>query len=103
MIGRDYLPHKSYGGTPLVERLEYFGYTTGAYGSWKVARNIAWENYSKEAPGDVFEGWMSSPDHRLRILSEDFRQVGVGASTGTYKSYEETIMYTVDFGVRRRQ
>ena len=46
---------------------------------------------------------MSSPDHRLHILSEDFRQVGVGASTGTYKSYEETIVYTVDFGVRRRQ
>ncbi len=46
---------------------------------------------------------MNSPDHRPHILSEDFREVGVGASTGPYKSYEKTTMYTVDFGVRRRQ
>lgn len=103
MIERDYFSHESYRGASLVERLERFGYTTGDYGSWKVAGNIAWGNHSEGAPGDVFEGWMNSPDHRPHILSEDFRQVGVGASTGTYKSYEETTMYTVDFGVRRRQ
>ena len=46
---------------------------------------------------------MNSPDHRPRILSKDFRQVGIGASTGTYKSYEETTVCTVDFGIRRRK
>jgi uncharacterized protein YkwD len=39
---------------------------------------------------------MGSPGHRANILSGRFREVGVGAHTGDYK----TTMYTVDFGAR---
>ena len=45
---------------------------------------------------------MNSPDHRPNILSAKYRQIGIGARQGTFQTYGESTMYTVDFGVRRR-
>jgi uncharacterized protein YkwD len=102
MIRKDYFSHNSYDGTSLVERLRRHGYTTEGYRSWRVAGNIAWGNYSQGAPGYIFGGWMNSESHRPHILSEGFRQIGVGTYTGEYKSYKNSTAYTAEFGVRRR-
>jgi uncharacterized protein YkwD len=101
MMERDYFAHTSPDGETLGERLKRFGYTPEGYGYWKVGGNIAWHSGSEPQPENMFEGWMDSEGHRDNILSEDFRQIGIGTYTGQYKSYEESIMYTADFGVRR--
>ena len=102
MVRKDYFSHASYGGASLVERLRRHGYTTGGYRSWRVAGNIAWGNGPYGNPEHVFDGWMASESHRPHILSEGFRQIGVGTYTGKYKGYRDATAYTAEFGVRRR-
>jgi hypothetical protein len=36
--------------------------------------------------------------HSSNILKKSFREVGIGVLTGTYKSCNQAMMYTVDFG-----
>ena len=100
MIEKDYFSHTPPGGATLAERLESHGYTLE--GNWKVAENISWGNYSYGTPEYVFEGWMDSTSHRPHILNGEFRQIGVGTHTGTYKGYENATMYTAEFGVRNQ-
>ena len=102
MIEKDYFAHTAPDGETLGGRLKRFGYTPEGYQYWKVGGNIAWHSNSAVEPDKIFEGWMNSPGHRKNILTEDFRQIGIGTYTGQYKSYEQSIMYTADFGVRRR-
>lgn len=101
MIAKDYFAHASPSGGSLGERLKRFGYTPEGYRFWKVGGNIAWHSGAKPQPENMFEGWMNSPPHRHNILEEDFRQIGIGTAAGEYKSYEDSMMYTADFGVRR--
>jgi uncharacterized protein YkwD len=42
---------------------------------------------------------MKSSDHRANILSKRFSEIGIGASTGTYKGGRAT-MWTADLGDR---
>ncbi len=102
MIEEDYFAHTSPDGETLGERLKRFGYTPEGYGYWKVGGNIAWHSGPEPEPEAMFEGWMDSPGHRANILDEDFRQIGIGTHAGGYEGYEESVMYTADFGVRRR-
>jgi uncharacterized protein YkwD len=44
---------------------------------------------------------MKSKQHKRNILRDSFREVGIGINTGTYKTYNDVTMATVDFGVRR--
>lgn len=101
MIEKDYFAHATPGGETLGERLRRFGYTAEGYSYWKVGGNIAWHSGSDPEPEEMFEGWMDSPGHRSNILDEDFEQIGLGTYAGEYKSYEESVMYTAEFGVRR--
>ena len=101
MIEKDYFAHTSPSGGSLGERLKRFGYTPEGYRFWKVGGNIAWHSGGELQPENMFEGWMNSPPHRHNILEEDFRQIGIGTAAGEYKSFEESVMYTADFGVRR--
>lgn len=63
--------------------------------------NIAWHSGAGPEPENMFEGWMNSPPHRHNILEEDFRQIRIGTAAGSYKGYEDSVMYTAAFGVRR--
>lgn len=101
MIEQDYFAHATPSGESLGERLRRFGYTAKGYSYWKVGGNIAWHSGPRPEPENMFNGWMNSPHHRVNILSEDFRQIGLGTYAGAYKSYEESVMYTAEFGVRR--
>lgn len=102
MIEEDYFAHTAPGGETLGERLKRFGYTPKGYRYWKVGGNIAWHSGPEPEPEEMFEGWMNSPSHRANILDEDFRQIGIGTYAGRYEGYEESVMYTADFGVRRQ-
>lgn len=101
MIDKDYFAHTSPSGETLGGRLKRFGYTPEGYHFWKVGGNIAWHSGPEPKPEKMVEGWMNSPPHRHNILDEDFRQIGIGTAAGEYKSFEESVMYTADFGVRR--
>ena len=100
MIGKGYFRHESFDGKTVGARLKGFGYDWTASGE-----NIAWGSRSMSKPDDRFKGWMESPGHRANILNGAFREVGVGIASGNPKKTDEQVeevMYTVDFGSRRR-
>ena len=101
MLDKDYFSHDSYNGETFGSRLKRFGYTSSGYGYYTVGENIAWGSGSYGSPGSIFKGWMNSTGHKANILNKNFREIGIGARTGTYEGYAGATMYTVDFGTRR--
>jgi uncharacterized protein YkwD len=101
MLDKGYFAHNSYNGETVKARLERFGYTFSGYSFWKYGENIYWGSGTSASPDSAHKWWMNSPGHKANILNRDFREVGIGVRTGTYKGYAGAKMYTVDFGVRR--
>lgn len=96
MLDKDYFSHNSYNGQDFSVRLKRFGY------EWRAAgENIAWGSGSYATPEQRFDAWMKSPGHKANILNGNFREIGIGAQTGTYKQYNGAAMWTADFGTRR--
>jgi uncharacterized protein YkwD len=102
MLDKDYTSHDSFNGESVKQRLQRFGYTFSGYSYYVYGENITYGGGTRGAPGERFKWWMSSSGHRANILNSKFRQVGIGVRTGTWKSYTNTTMYTVDFGTRRQ-
>ena len=90
MIRRGYYAHGSVG-----PRLKSYGYNWRAYGE-----NIAWGSGSRGSADSIFKAWMDSSSHRSNILDGRFREVGVGAATGTYGGRSGVTLWTADFGAR---
>jgi uncharacterized protein YkwD len=91
MIKKDRFFHGSVG-----KRLKRHGY------EWKTfGENIAGGSGRLSAPESIFKRWMKSRTHRPNILKRGFREVGIGAATGTFKGNKGYTMYTADFGKRR--
>jgi uncharacterized protein YkwD len=101
MLDKSYLSHDSFNGEHLEARLAHFGYTFPGYSSWKYGENISWGSSHMGEAENRFDAWMSSDDHKANILNKDYREIGIGARTGTYKNNSGK-MYTVDFGTRQR-
>ena len=96
MIDRDYFDHDTKGkGETADERVKRYGYRYRTFGE-----NIAWGSGNLGSPSSIMTGWMDSDLHRKNILNGKFREVGIGADTGTYGKYPNTTMWTVDFGDR---
>ena len=102
MLHKDYASHNSFNGESLKKRLERYGYTFDGYSYYTIGENIAWGCGSKGAPDRIFNWWMSSSNHKSNILNKKFKEVGIGARTGTFKSCTNASMYTVDFATRLR-
>ena len=100
MLDKGYLSHTSPDGETFPARFERFGYSLEGWSYSEVGENVGVGSGSEGEPEAMFEAWMNSPEHRDNILREEFREIGMGASTGTYKGYSDTTVYTVDFGVR---
>ena len=97
MIRRDYFSHNTKGrGESACERIKRYGYPYSLCGE-----NIAFGSGSYGEPGSIMDRWMKSDGHRRNILNGRFREVGIGAHTGTYKGTQNVTMYTADFGTRR--
>lgn len=96
MMTQGYFSHTSLDGSTFVTRVTRAGYT-----NWKsLAENIAWGSGSYGAPDYIFQSWMNSSGHRANILNAGLREIGIGVVAGTFKTYANTRMYTVDFGTR---
>lgn len=97
MIKRDYFSHTTKGTSrDGCDRVKRRGYRFRNCGE-----NIALGSGSKGGPGAIMRSWMNSSGHRKNILSNKYREVGIGVSKGTYKGYGGVRMYTADFGTRR--
>jgi uncharacterized protein YkwD len=102
MPNRDYFSHTSPNGKTVKQRLQSFGYTFNRSSYYTYGENLAWGSGNPYATADyLFKGWMKSKQHKRNILRDSFREVGIGVETGTYKTYDDAKMATVDFGVRR--
>lgn len=95
MINKDYFSHTSKDGRTAGQRLRQAGYNWRTYGE-----NIAWGSGSRGAADPIFKSWMNSSGHRANILNGKFREVGIGIAVGNYKGYNNTTMWTADFGTR---
>jgi len=100
MLARDYFSHSSYGGASYQTRLLSFGYSRSGCTCWKVGEIIGWGRDSAARARSVFRRFMKSKVHRAVILRPCFRDVGVGAATGSLRSLTGVRMFTVDFGRR---
>lgn len=98
MIRRDYFSHNTKGrNEDACERIRRYGYRYRACGE-----NIAWGTGPAGDAEAIFRNaWMDSQTHRSNILSERFREVGIGAHRGNFQGHDNTTMWTVDFGTRR--
>ena len=81
---------------PVGARLKRHGYKWKTYGE-----NIAGGSKRLGTSESVFKRWMKSRTHKRNILERGFREVGIGAATGTFKGNRGYTMYTADFGTRR--
>lgn len=95
MIDNDYFSHTSQDGTTAFQRMKREGYNYRTAGE-----NIAFGSGSLGAPANIFKNWMNSDGHRRNIMNKSYREIGIGAVTGTYGSYSNTTMWTTDFGAR---
>lgn len=96
MIQRDYFSHDTKGsGESACERVRKTGYRYKACGE-----NIAFGSGDSGKPDRIFKSWMGSKSHRKNILKPGFREVGIAAVKGEYKGFDNTNMWTADFGRR---
>jgi len=102
MMVKDYFSHRSKNGSTLAQRVRREGYTPRGMSVYRIGENIAWGSGSRGGPRTIHRDWMQSKGHRKNIMKPGFRQVGIGVIRGEYKSYDNTRMYTVNFGFRRR-
>jgi len=99
MHGTGCFAHQCPGEPGLDTRIRSTGYLSGA-NRWKYAENVAWGRGKRGSPANVVEAWMHSSGHRANILSNDFRDLGVGFDDGTPSSKRASGgIFTVDFGL----
>jgi len=108
MIGNDDLDHYEQFGTPGYYAYSPFDRMTKAGYAWSAAgENVAYVTSSgalnlTKSISDMHRNFfvdLNYPGrgHRLNILSDDFREVGIGHSSGDYQGYNAS-MVTEDFG-----
>jgi len=101
MVGTGCFDHECNGESDLGKRLESVGYLGGGLTRWAYGENIAWGSGDYATPRAIVGAWMDSPPHRTSILSDDFRDIGVGFSRGTPNDGRASgTVYTTDFGLR---
>jgi uncharacterized protein YkwD len=101
MVGTNCFDHECNGESDLGKRLESVGYLSGGLSRWAYGENIAWGSGNYGTARAIVNAWMNSPPHRANILSRDFRDIGIGFSSGTPSSgHADGAIYTTDFGLR---
>ena len=94
---KQYFDHNSASGETWSRRIVRLGYSRSGYRVWKAGENIAWGAGLYSSPVAIVGQWMKSSMHRAVILTQSFRDLGVGAvSDGT------VWFFTLDLGRRVR-
>jgi uncharacterized protein YkwD len=105
MVNQDYFSHDSpYGQTPM-SRVVATRYPARA-ARVSTAQDIGWGTGPYATPAHMVAAWMQSPPHRAIILSDEYRDAGVGVAIPVPSVVEEEgqsgATYAVEFGVRAR-
>jgi hypothetical protein len=86
-----YFAHNAPDGTQAWDYIKKVSYTYEMAGE-----NLAITNESAE---DVINGWLNSPTHRDNLLSEDFKDFGIGlAYYGDYENHKNTYVIVAMYG-----
>jgi uncharacterized protein YkwD len=77
MVRRRFFAHTSPEGTTMIDRLRAVGYVRDSR-PWAVGETLAWGTGTRATPAAVVDAWLASPPHRRVLLSDDYRDVGIG-------------------------
>lgn len=100
MVAKRYFDHVSKEGKDVVDRLTRTGYL-GDAGTWTVGENLAWGAGTRSTPRQIVSAWMHSPGHRQNILTNRFREIGIGIVFDTPTNVSASgATYTTTFGAR---
>src|SRR6476469_1903227 len=81
MVAQAFFDHVSPGGSTLVSRVRESGWLP-ATGTYSVGEAIAWAGAPLDSAAQVVDDWMNSPPHRAILLSDSFREAGLGIARG---------------------
>ena len=95
MCRRDFFSHTSPGGAALADRL-----VSARLGYVKVAENLGMNRGFSDPGADCVKGWLDSPGHRRNMLSDGFRQAGVGVVRRADMTFFFTMLFRAhpDYG-----
>jgi uncharacterized protein YkwD len=103
MVLGDYFGDDSRSGETPLQRIVATRYLRHA-ARVSTAQNIGWGTDAQSSPAAIVAAWMNSPPHREIMLTEEFRDVGVGVSPtapAALAAGRSGATYTVEFGTRR--
>lgn len=103
MGAQKYFSHDSASGEAWSSRIIRFGYTREGCKVWKAGENIYYGAGLYSSPAAVVDTWMHSSAHRQVILTQSFRDIGVGAvkTDHGYQTCQGTVwFFTLDLGRR---
>lgn len=79
MITNNFFNHTGINGSNPAMRACQQGFAPYPWGECYIAENIA---AGQSTPEEVVASWMESPSHREHLLNPEFRELGIGYSTG---------------------
>ncbi|HEX2136057.1 MAG TPA: CAP domain-containing protein [Microvirga sp.] len=100
MVATDSFSHAGSGGSTPTQRMSAAGFRFA--GSWASAENIAWAS-TRDPAGLQDEvrllhaNLMNSAGHRANILSDAYREIGIGLAAGDYRDWGESAFVTQNF------
>ncbi len=103
MVLGDYFGDDSRSGRTPLQRIvatRYLRHTA----LLSTAQNIGWGTDAQATPEAIVAAWMRSPAHREIVLTDEFRDIGVGvspAAPAALAAGRPGATYTVEFGVRQ--
>jgi len=101
MLDNDVFSHTGAGGSDPGDRMADAGYQFT--GNWRWGENISWRGTIGPVEDQVQsienqnDALFLSPEHRVNILQDDFREIGTAALSGQFKQYG-ALMVAEDFG-----
>jgi uncharacterized protein YkwD len=99
MVAQSFFDHVSPAGSTLVSRARAAGWIP-VNGSYSVGEAIAWAGAPLDTAAQVVDGWMNSPPHRAILLSDTFREAGLGIAQGIPVGAGPGATVVLDAGVR---
>lgn len=99
MLNNNTFSHTGAGGSSAGDRMDNADYRFT--GSWTWGENIAWQGTTgtpnvTQYVGTQHGGLFKSPGHRTNILSDNFREIGIGVKPGKFNQYN-AVMTTQNF------
>jgi uncharacterized protein YkwD len=99
MVSHRFFAHVSPLGGAITDRARRAGYVRND--DWALGEDIAWGEGYLSTPAAIVTAWMNSPGHRAVILDRDYRDVGVGVTTGVpVDSQLPGTTFVLDVGAR---